>query len=404
MAVRLEIDTKMEVYLPNIDTEKCNECGLCVKVCPGNSVDFRRLTREIFGEPQCTLEEVLLGKHGNCYTGYSTDHKIRYNSSSGGLVTQLLIFALEERMIDGALVTKMNDKNPTRPQPFIARTPEEIVEASKSKYCPVPANVAAKEILDRKGKYATVGLPCHVQGLRKASQFNKELRERIALCLGLFCSHGESFSMTDCILHRFGIKIEDVARIDYRGKGWPGTLTVKLNSEIGVDCPFSEWIVAHRSQLFTPSRCLLCCDETAELADISFGDAWLPEFSKDRIGTSIAVVRTSIGERVLQEAMLKKKIELRKLDCNKVIRSQGKMHFKKNGLRVRFFMTKLQGKMTPVYAQKLPKPNLIDYIYTATIFASRHLVSNSRSLGTINSLTCLTDLPRRIYLRAMDSR
>ena len=41
--------------------------------------------------------------------------------ASGGLVSSLLIFALEEGLIDGALVTRMREDNPLRPEPFIAR-------------------------------------------------------------------------------------------------------------------------------------------------------------------------------------------------------------------------------------------------------------------------------------------
>lgn len=53
------------------------------------------------------------------------------------MVSALLIFALEQGIIDGALVTKMSENNPLEPQPFIARTREEIISAAKSKYCPV---------------------------------------------------------------------------------------------------------------------------------------------------------------------------------------------------------------------------------------------------------------------------
>ena len=38
----------------------------------------------------------------------------------------------------------MKKDNPLEPEPFIARTREEIIEASKSKYCPVPANIDAE--------------------------------------------------------------------------------------------------------------------------------------------------------------------------------------------------------------------------------------------------------------------
>ncbi|MCK4734712.1 MAG: 4Fe-4S binding protein, partial [Methanophagales archaeon] len=142
-AIELTIDKKKGIYLPKLNKERCNNCGICYQVCPGREVDFKQLNLEIFGrEP----EDILIGNHLNCYTGHSTNYDIRYNSASGGLITQLLIFALEEGIIDGALVTRMKKDSPLEPEPFIARTREEIIEASKSKYCPVPANIALKEI------------------------------------------------------------------------------------------------------------------------------------------------------------------------------------------------------------------------------------------------------------------
>lgn len=144
-AIERIINKSKGICIPQLNEEKCNNCGTCYEVCPGHEVDFKELNMEIFGKEP---ENVLIGNYMNCYVGHSTDHDIRFISSSGGLVTQLLIFALEEGIIDGALVTRVKKDKPLEPEPYIARTREEIVKASKSKYCPVPANVALREILD----------------------------------------------------------------------------------------------------------------------------------------------------------------------------------------------------------------------------------------------------------------
>ncbi|MGB2728538.1 MAG: coenzyme F420 hydrogenase/dehydrogenase beta subunit N-terminal domain-containing protein [Halobacteriota archaeon] len=177
-AIKLTINEKKGIYVPELNEKKCNNCGICYEVCPGHEVDFKALNLEIFGKEP---EDVLIGNPLNCYIGHTTDWGIRYNSASGGLVTQLLIFALEEGIIDGALVTRMKKDNPLEPEPFIARTREEIIEASKSKYCPVPANIALVEILESEEgeKFAVVGLPCHIHGIRKAEQINKSLKEKM---------------------------------------------------------------------------------------------------------------------------------------------------------------------------------------------------------------------------------
>ena len=343
-AIKLAMDGKKGIYIPELNKEKCNNCGICFKVCPGHEVDFKTLNMQIFGKEP---EDVLIGNCLNCYIGHATDYDIRYNSASGGLVTQLLIFALEEGIIDGALVTKMRKDKPLEPEPFIARTKEEIIEASKSKYCPVPANVALKEILKSgDGKFAVVGLPCHIHGIRKAEQINKELKEKIILHIGIFCNHTSNFIGTEFLLNKLKIKKEEVEKLNYRGEGWPGGMLIELkNSHTRFIPPSIYWNSLFGLNFFTPSRCLLCSDGICELADVSFGDAWLPELSDDKIGKSIIVSKNEMGDKILQVMKSKSKIKLDGISAKKVIQSQaGMLYFKKKNLNTRSKLFKIVPK------------------------------------------------------------
>jgi len=125
--------------------------------------------------------------------GYATDHSMRWTGQSGGLVTALLVFALEEGLIDGAVVTRMSKSDPLSPETVVAESKKEILNASKSKYCPVPLNVAVKEVLKKNGKYAIVGIPCQIHGIRKLEMIESKLKNKIILHLGLFCSHTLSY-------------------------------------------------------------------------------------------------------------------------------------------------------------------------------------------------------------------
>lgn len=336
-AVEMVIDHRKGIYLPRLNEERCNNCGICYQVCPGHSVDFKQLNLEIFGKES---EDILIGNYLNCYVGHSTDYDIRYNSTSGGLVTQLLLFALEEGLIDGALVTRMKKNSPLEPEPFIARTREKIIEASKSKYCPVPANIALKEILESKDgeRFAIVGLPCHIHGIKKAEQINKKLRGKIVLHLGIFCSHAPNFWSTQLLLKRQKIKGNEVIGLDYRGEGWPGCMKVSRKSgELLLLLP-DYWSFVG-SDFFTPARCLMCCDQTSELADISFGDAWLPKLVSDKVGKSIIISRTTIGEQFLQKVRNKNLVELDHVTATEVKRSQLVMlYFKKKVLKARLWL------------------------------------------------------------------
>ena len=375
-ALEMMIDHCKGIYTPQVDKGRCSECGLCLEVCPGHSVDFRGLNLDFFGKEP---EDILLGNYLKCYIGHATNYKIRYNSASGGLVTALLLFALEEGMIDGALVTKMSEDNPLEPQPFIATTREEIILAAKSKYCPVPANVALKEILKKEGKFAIVGLPCHIQGIRKAELVNKKLKEKVILHLGLFCSSPMTFKGTDFVLQKYRLTKENIARLDYRGEGWPGYMTIQFKDGAEKLIPRSEYGIFHSLGFFTPSRCALCCDQTNELADISLGDAWLPELEEDRIGTSVIICRSKEGENLLQYATSKGKIALWNIEEKKV----RLMESKKASFPMNSRLAYLSGKKQPNYNTSLPKVGstpvfLLLYAYTSVPLLYLNMFLSSR--------------------------
>ena len=284
------------------------------------------------------MRNSLLGNYINCYVGYSKDKEIRWKATSGGIVSSLLIFLLKEELIDGALVTKMNETEPLKPETFIARSKEEVLSACGSKYCPVPINQmikAMKEMMSRKGTYAIVGLPCHIKSLRKVESLNKKIEDQKSLYVGLFCSHTVSFVGTEVLLQRMGIRPKDVHELKYRGRGWPGTLSIRLKDGSVRLLPFLYyWGSLFTPFFFTPMGCILCSDVTNELADISIGDAWLPELKKrDRVGTSIVISRTSLGEETLRVA---RNIQLSKISSETVVRSQwAGLFLKKKSLQMR---------------------------------------------------------------------
>lgn len=320
------IENNKGIYTAQIDAHKCIDCGICLDVCPGHEVNYCSLNMDIYGKKP---ENIFLGNYIECYNGYSIDHDIRFNSSSGGVLTQALVYALEEGIIDGALLTKMNTDDPLETEPFIARTKEEIIEAAGSKYCPVPLNIVLEEILRTDGKYAVVGLPCHINGIRKAEKVNKKLKERIILHFGLFCNHTPDFFATKIFLKKKGVQKKDVTKLKYRGSGYPGKMNISDEKYINL----AEYWKFIGSSFFYPKRCLCCSDGVSELADISFGDAWLPEFANEQIGMSIMVSKSELGEQLLQNMASRSELYLEKIHFNKVIQSQrGMLYIKKKNI------------------------------------------------------------------------
>jgi len=321
-------------------------------------VDFEELNSRVFGKQP---DDPILGNYCRCYIGHSNSDEIRLNSSSGGIVTQLLVFALEKGLIDGALVARMRKDIPSKPEPFIAKTKEEIVSASKSKYCPVAINEAIKHILKEDGRFAVVGLPCHIHGIRKAEKNVKELNEKIVLHIGLMCSHTVNFFGTQFLLRKLDIEHEQIAEIAYRGQGWPGSMLIKLKNHSSFSIPYvggwnTYWPV-FSCFFFTPMRCLMCPDETNELADISLGDAWLPEMKNEKLGESVIIVRTIKGEDVLNFAYSTGTVFLKPVKCEIVKRSQAEpLKFKKDDIGTRLAIIKCYGGKISSFKPKRPFP------------------------------------------------
>lgn len=317
-AIEMKLDSMKGLYTPDVDFDLCTSCRLCVKVCPGHDVNFPLLNRRIFG---LDGEDQYLTNFLDCYAGHAADKQVRHQSSSGGMVTALLIHLLETGRIDGALVTRTVPEHPLRPVPFIARTRADIIASARSKYCPVPANVALGAIRQTPGKYAVVGLSCHMEGIRKAAEFDDALRERIVLHVGLFCGHSLSFTATEYLLRQYDIAPENVRRIEYRGGGWPGGIRVYTKDEKKIFIPhFEAWKLFDVA--FTPWRCLLCRDGSAELADISFGDAWLDEFSGDPEGISAIVIRTPAGDTAFRSLVKARGAAVKAIESERIAASQ----------------------------------------------------------------------------------
>jgi coenzyme F420 hydrogenase subunit beta len=351
-AIAMRINDRQGVYEPVIDHRMCIGCSLCYQVCPGIGVDFDGMNRELF---ECRQYDRLTGCYDQCYLGIAKDKDLRYHGASGGIVSAFLTFALEEGLIDGALITGMDGSNPLLPRPYIARTRAEIAAAACSKYCPVPANAPLRQILESDGRYAVVGLPCHMHGLRKAEARCPELRTRIVFRLGIMCGKNISFHGTRYQLQRMGIERDKIASIKYRGRGWPGYLTIGLQDGTKNEIEYLKYY-DHNFNSFVMHRCTLCIDAAAEVSDASFGDAWLDRIRKnDRQGTSIILTRTIQMREALLLAAKRGILEMSAIELGQIKSSQDDFKWKKKDIYARMLLNRLMGRSVPVYSgAKLP--------------------------------------------------
>jgi coenzyme F420 hydrogenase subunit beta len=287
---------------------------------------------------------------------------MRWNAASGGIVTALLVAGLRGQVFDGALVTQMDPQSPLKPMPILATREEEIKAATGSKYCPVAANLMLRDILEADGRFAVVGLPCHIHGLRMAQAKIPKLREKVAICIALFCGLNMRPLGTQVALRRRHLPVEKVEELRYRGQGWPGDLQVRMQD----GQTYSESLFSYFDSNFSAYemyRCTQCSDAFGELADISCGDAWLPEYREnDDKGTSVVIARDTGGEELLT-SVGQAAIDLTPLPVERAALSQkNALLWKKDWLRAKASLARLAGRQTPIYEQDLPSPRLKDYV------------------------------------------
>lgn len=304
----ITINVEKGSFLPSIDESLCRNnkgCHRCMDICPGIGCNLVELSKQyIIGAQH---EDKLVGCYEQCFVGHSKDEDLRYHASSGGMVTQMLIWLLKTKRIDGAVVTKFDNSHSLMFSTYLASTSQELINAKGSKYAPVSLHGIVKMIKEATGKsYVVVGLPCHIQGLRKLMQKDKVLREKVTACFGLYCSCGRSFYLTEFVFKERGIKRSELKYFAYRDEGCLGYMVAKRqsryqncysNSDTSLynDKVYKEKYQNYYHPLrsfFIPKRCLFCIDHYARLADISFGDIHIKPYSDDKIGINSIVARS----------------------------------------------------------------------------------------------------------------
>ena len=66
-----------------------------------------------------------------------------------------------------------------------------LQEVRSSKYSLVSLNRTVRDIKNASGfRYVVVGLPCHIQGMRKLMAIDKKLRDKIFGLFAIYCSCG----------------------------------------------------------------------------------------------------------------------------------------------------------------------------------------------------------------------
>lgn len=232
-----------------------------------------------------------------CRKGYASDKSVRDNAASGGMITAILCSLLRQNKIDGALVSKTVIENGRLGyRSFIATTEEELRSCSSSIYMYMPLLRELEQLRAFDGRVAVVLTPCLLNGLNSMLEKDEELRRKIVLRLGLFCSGNHSEQATLFSLEKSGISLENAERLYYRRGLWRGQSTVLYKDGTSKSFSYTKTICAYKNAYyFEKPQCMVCQDQFANNADISFGDIWLKEMKKENIKHTGCVIRTENG-------------------------------------------------------------------------------------------------------------
>ncbi|HXY88243.1 MAG TPA: Coenzyme F420 hydrogenase/dehydrogenase, beta subunit C-terminal domain [Candidatus Acidoferrales bacterium] len=122
------------------------------------------------------------------YYGKATDQSIQKRGECGGIITAMLIAAIEQKLIDGALVIKRGESIYDG-APYFATTREEIIEAAGSLHCaPTLSAKFIKSNLNgaRDQRIAVTCKPCDARAIIELSKRNQINLENVYM-IGVNC-------------------------------------------------------------------------------------------------------------------------------------------------------------------------------------------------------------------------
>lgn len=275
------------------DRDRCLSCGICYLVCP----QIKALDGELsarFGW------EGPMGPYRAIRSARTTDPEIASVATDGGVVTSLLVRALDSGLIDAALVSR-------RIAPFarkaaIATTREELLDAAGShfgeaahlgeigrsytSFVPTIREISAL----RKGelnRVALVGTPCQVYSFRKMQLLRVVPSDTVRLVIGLFCM--ESFTFNEetraHLEERIGVALDRVVKLNVKDD-----VILTTNEGEVIHVPFE--VV---DEIARPA-CMACPDFANDYADISCGGLGSAP------GYTTAIIRTANGEKLYNDA------------------------------------------------------------------------------------------------------
>lgn len=299
--------------LPQIDNEKCINCGLCHNVCP--SIDNSGLIKGF----DLNGIDSFVGNNIKTRLVKSNDEEIYKNSQSGGAVTAVLKYLLDNKLIDAAVVCEVLFAKEYTSQSVIITNSKDLIRCQKSSYVPVDMLTALKQTSSYKS-VAIVGTGCVIQGVKQLQKQHKKFNN-INYLLGLICDRTLTKTVSDIL---YAGKYPNAnKKIVWRDKAQNyKNPIIKIVTGHGEECTQPSWKRHALKEHFTTPRCRICFDKLNIFSDIVFGDPWGMSDVDWQNGMSVVISRTEKGESLLQNMIQDSVIDSKDADINEVISGQ----------------------------------------------------------------------------------
>jgi coenzyme F420 hydrogenase subunit beta len=271
-------------------------------VCPGTHVE---------GLPERLIEADT--RHDNVWgpwlrivRAWAGDPEVRFEGSTGGVLTALAIYLLKSKRVDFILHVKASATEPSFGAPVLSFTEADVLEAAGSRYGPAAPLTDIGEVLDRNQPFAFIAKPCDIAALRNYAKLDMRVDKLIKYWLAMVCGGYGTPQGTIEFLKRVGIKPEEVTALRYRGRGCPGPTRVETADDVH-EFHYLDFWGEDESTWTLPFRCKICPDGIAEATDIVAADTWIGG-GPNRVdsvndpGTNALIARTRAGEELIAAA------------------------------------------------------------------------------------------------------
>lgn len=311
------VNPLVEFVSPNLNTE----------------INESYISKKLFSQINDIHYDERIGYFKSLYVGYVKEGDYREKASSGGMGTWIFKELFENDLIDSIIHVKKNeDKNSSIMFQYdISNSIDEIRSGAKTKYYPVELSKVLKKVKEVPGRYAIIGIPSFIMSIRLLAEKDKIIKDRIKYTVGLVCGHQKSSKFAEAIAWQVGIKPGNLKHINFRKKllnkpanNYGVEITGLINGkEETIVKPTKELLGQNWGQGFFKMKASDFTDDVMnETADITLGDAWLSEYTKDSKGNNIIVVRNPVIDDLIKKGMNSGKLKLDIVDKETIFRSQ----------------------------------------------------------------------------------